>query len=380
MRGSIKPVSAPKVHVILAPMGKDLPTTYWTGRNGVTCGKAWDAVRQRTSQAANRLFDRACQCLVLAAMSGLIVSGAQAQTTKKAASPAAASGSYAGTCSIAEFRTLALSTHDPQERSELVTQWLKVNASTCSISQILLISSNRPQWLGSSNSVKVAGLFDQIIETKLKNDPVALKYMYGSEGAAPAGGSRRGNEEASGGAMPAAQGTAGASAPGMSMQAVGSVAAPGPISGAPAPAAASNINISMGAPPPAEDMSRKLPLDSEPKPVFPPERGNQMKNYFGKLRTEMIRNYFMENSSPGNCPDGLTFSKTVGCESKFPVAWKFGEALPPGTKSFPIPEPLLSKLNFYPGYQFLRVGPDVLALEKDSGKVADAVTNLGKSN
>jgi hypothetical protein len=62
------------------------------------------------------------------------------------------------------------------------------------------------------------------------------------------------------------------------------------------------------------------------------------------------------------------------------VAWKFGEALPSSAKTFPIPEPLLSKLNFYPGYQFVRAGTDVLALEKDSGKVADAVLNLGKTN
>lgn len=329
---------------------------------------------------ANRgRFLRAGPFLVVTALSALIGLGAQAQTTKKAVPPSAASGSYAGTCSIAEFRTLALSTHDPQERTELVTQWLRANSSTCSISQILLISSNRPQWLGSSNSVKVAGLFDQIIETKLKNDPLALKYMYGSEGAAPAGGSKRGGDESSTGAMPAAPSapgtsTAAAPAPGAPAVAVGTGAA------APAPAAAQNINISMGGAAPVEDMSRKLPLDSEPKPVFPPDRGNQLKNYFGKLRTEMIRNYFMENSSPGSCPEGLSFSKTAGCESKFPVAWKFGEALPPGTKSFPVPEPLLSKLNFYPGYQFLRVGADILALEKDSGKVADAVLNLGKSN
>jgi hypothetical protein len=352
----------------------DFLSTDSVDRTGAACGRIKDALRRWASTATGVRFAPAGRCLVVAAMSALIGWGAQAQTTKKAAAPSAPSGS----CSIAEFRTLALSTHDPQERTERVTQWLRTNASSCSISQILLISSNRPQWLGSSNSVQVAGLFDQIIETKLKNDPVALKYMYGSEGAAPAGGGKKGSDEGSTSAMPAAPAPsmagAAAPAPGTAAMAVGGGAA------APAPGATQNINISMGAAAPAEDMSRKLPLDSEPKPVFPPERGSQLKNYFGKLRTEMIRNYFMENSSPGTCPEGLSFSKTAGCESKFPVAWKFGEALPPGTKSFPVPEPLLSKLNFYPGYQFSRVGADILALEKDSGKVADAVLNLGKSN
>jgi hypothetical protein len=40
---------------------------------------------------------------------------------------------------------------------------------------------------------------------------------------------------------------------------------------------------------------------------------------------------------------------------------------------------LIAKLNFDPGYTFVRVGGDILALERDTGKVADAVLNLGKA-
>lgn len=320
------------------------------------------------------------QRLATFCMALLFAGAAPAQTTKKNPLPVAPNAVNPYTCSIAEFRTLALTTHDPQERGDLAAQWLKANGPACTISQVLLLSSNRPQWLGSANTVKIAGVFDQIIENKLKNDPLALKYLYGSEGAAaPGGGGKKGAEETSAGGTPAPAGAA-APPPGTVTLAVGSGSAAAPVGGAPA-AAAPTINISLGASSPqVEDLSRKLPLDTEAKPVFPPERGKQMKNYFGKLRTEMIRNYFMENSSPGNCPEGLSFSKAAGCESKNPVAWKFGEPLPSNAKSFPIPEPLLSKLNFYPGYQFVRVGTDVLALEKDSGKVADAVLNLGKTN
>ena len=39
----------------------------------------------------------------------------------------------------------------------------------------------------------------------------------------------------------------------------------------------------------------------------------------------------------------------------------------------------LEKLNFDPSYTFVRVGGDILALERDTGKVADAVLNLGKA-
>ena len=320
--------------------------------------------------------------LLLAAlvMSLLFASPAPAQTTKKNPLPVAPNVVNPYNCSIAEFRTMALTTHDPQERGDLAAQWLKANGPACSISQVLLLSSNRPQWLGSANTVKIAGVFDQIIENKLKNDPLALKYLYGSEGATSPGGGKKGAKEASAGGAPAAPAAGATPPPGTVTLAVGSGSAAAPVGGAPAPAAPS-INISLGASSPQpEDLSRKLPLDSEPKPVFPPERGKQMKNYFGKLRTEMIRNYFMENSSPGSCPEGLSFSKAAGCETKNPVAWKFGEALPTSAKTFPIPEPLLGKLSFYPGYQFVRVGTDVLALEKDSGKVADAVLNLGKTN
>jgi len=339
-------------------------------------------MRQLSLPQFSGFVTAACLRLLIWSLLALITCGAQAQGTKKPVAPQASNNPYINTCSIAEFRTLALTTHDPQQRADLMTQWLKANAGTCSLSQILLLSSNRPQWMGTADSAKLAGLFDQIIESKLKNDPQALRYMYGSEGAASAGGNKKGGDESSGGAgataAPMAAATAMASAPPVAVAGAAAV----PVVSATTPAAAAaNINISLGAgAAQVEDLSRKLPLDSEAKPAFPAERGNQMKNYFGKLRAEMIRNYFMENSSPGNCPEGLSFSKTAGCESKVPVAWKFGEALPATAKTFPIPEPLLSKLSFYPGYQFVRVGADILALEKDSGKVADAVLNFGKSS
>ena len=324
---------------------------------------------------AARIFPR----VAVGALSTILVWGANCQTTKKSDFVAPPAAPYANSCSISEFRTLALTTHDAQERGDVLTHWLKTNAGACSTYQILLLSNNRSQWMGTADTAKVAGLFDQIIESKLKNDPQALKSMYGSEGAA-AGGSKKKNESASTGSS-STESSGAAPPPGTVMLAAGAAPPAVAVGAAPAATAAQSINISLGASAPqVEDLSRKLPLDSEPKPVFPPERGRQLKNYFGKIRTEMIRNYFMENSSPGNCPEGLTFSKAAGCESRIAVAWKFGEALPPGAKTFPIAEPLLSKLSFYPGYQFVRVGTDILALEKDSGKVADAVLNLGKSS
>jgi hypothetical protein len=112
---------------------------------------------------------------------------------------------------------------------------------------------------------------------------------------------------------------------------------------------------------------------------FPPEYGTPLLNYFGKIRRQFTRSFFMETLSPGKCPEGLTW-RNDGCEASFKTAWKFGEKIPQGTKTFPVEPKLVEKLNFDPGYTFVRIGADILALEKDTGKVADAVLNLGKAS
>ena len=108
-------------------------------------------------------FARSGPMVVAFGMAFFFASGAPAQTTKKNPLPVAPNVVNPYNCSIAEFRTMALTTHDPQERGDLAAQWLKANGPSCSISQVLLLSSNRPQWLGSANTVKIAGVFDQII-------------------------------------------------------------------------------------------------------------------------------------------------------------------------------------------------------------------------
>jgi hypothetical protein len=139
-------------------------------------------------------------------------------------------------------------------------------------------------------------------------------------------------------------------------------------------------NASTGSSKSSEDeMSRKMPLPSEPMFQFPPEYGTPMLNYFGKIRRQFTRSFFMETLSPGKCPEGLTW-RNDGCEASFKTAWKFGEKIPQGTKTFPVEPKLIEKLNFDPGYTFVRIGADILALEKDTGKVADAVLNLGKAS
>jgi len=307
----------------------------------------------------------------------LMVASAHAQTRTRGAS--AAEAPPVGSCVIAEFRHLALTHHDPLERQNKAIDWLKRNGSFCSPMQMSILISSKASLLGTSDSVTLGAVIDSIIEKKLGGDHVAVSRYYRPDVQGPS----RGREDAA-----PAKTTESGPAPSGTVAAAGGGSAPTvvAVAGAPAPGAMSgamgapNININMGGvKPPEEDMSRKLPLPTEPMFVFPPEFGMPVLNYFGKIRRQFVRSFFMETLSPGKCPEGLTW-RNDGCEASFKTAWKFGEKIPQGTKTFPVEPKLVEKLNFDPGYTFVRIGADILALEKDTGKVADAVLNLGKAS
>jgi len=248
-----------------------------------------------------------------------------------------------------------------------------------------ILISSRASLMGTSDTTTLSSVFDALMEKKLGNDPAALNRYYlpvvqgPSRGSAapPADTTTAGSGQAGAAGATAAGGAIGT--PGTNMAGVAMMGqAPGMVAGM--PPGAQNINFNMGGPkPPEEDMSRKLPLPSEPMFQFPPEYGTPLLNYFGKIRRQFTRSFFMETLSPGKCPEGLTW-RNDSCEASFKAAWKFGEKIPQGTKTFPVEPKLIEKLNFDPGYMFVRIGADILALEKDTGKVADAVLNLGKAS
>jgi hypothetical protein len=306
---------------------------------------------------------------------------AQAQTTAapkpKGSGQPTAPNSAGGACLIAEFRLLALTTHDPQERQNKSIEWLQQNNANCSLMQLSILHSSKAALMGTSDSMALSAVFDAIIEKRLANNPEALNRYYRPEAQMPA---RSKVESASAGADAGAPkpATGGVAPPtGVAV----ATALPGVLPGAAGTAAtgSQNININMGGPkPPEEDMSRKMPLPSEPLFVFAPEYGAPMLNYFGIIRRQFARTFFMETLSPGKCPEGMTW-RTDKCEANIKVAWRFGEKVPQGTKTYPVDPKLIEKLNFDPGYTFVRIGGDILALERDTGKIADAILNLGKA-
>ena len=285
-----------------------------------------------------------------------------------------------GSCVIAEFRHIALTVHDPQERQNKAIEWMKKNGSFCSLIQMSILVSSKASLLGTSDSVALGTVIDSIIEKRMGGDHVAVRRYYSPDVQSPAKGREEATAVKTTGSSSAPNPTAGGpAARGAATPAVVALVA-APTSGAmPAASGAANININLGGPkPPDEDMSRKYPLPTEPMFVFPPEFGAPALNYFGKIRRQFVRSFFMETLSPGKCPEGMNW-RNDACEAGFKVAWKFGEKLPQGAQTYAVEAKLVEKLNFDLGYTFVRVGGDILALERDTGKVADAVLNLGKT-
>ena len=321
-------------------------------------------------------------CLYLA--SCLLLNTAHAQPKAPASpSPPSSPSPSQESCVIADFRRIALTNHHPQERQDKAIAWLQANGGSCSPAQMSILISSRASLMGTSDTSTLSSAFDALMEKKLGNDPTALSRYYLPVVQGPARGSAAAPAETTT-AGPAQVGAPGASggapsAPGANMAGIAVMGQPSAMVAGVTPGQ-QNINFNMGGPkPPEEDMSRKLPLPSEPMFQFPAEYGPPLLNYFGKLRRQFTRSFFMETLSPGKCPEGLTW-RNDGCEASFKATWRFGEKIPQGTKTYPVEPKLIEKLNFDPGYMFVRVGADILALERDTGKVADAVLNLGKAS
>ena len=91
------------------------------------------------------------RCLVLSVIAGLV-----------SAKPADSD------CVVADFRTLALTVHNPTERLAAAAQWLQSHGDACSLKDIAVIKSSSPSWLGSADSPSIQQTLDHYYNVKAK--------------------------------------------------------------------------------------------------------------------------------------------------------------------------------------------------------------------
>ncbi len=110
--------------------------------------------------------------LIAAAFGVLSVAHAQSDSDKKG-------------CLVAEFRTMALKTHDVGQRVERVEAWLRKHGSSCTKQQLDAIKNNRPAWLGAADSPEVMGIIDGMLEAKISSNPELMAQFYEAKGREP---------------------------------------------------------------------------------------------------------------------------------------------------------------------------------------------------
>jgi hypothetical protein len=77
-------------------------------------------------------------------------------------------------CLVQNLRGLAITTHDPTQRSAQVGQWLDARGQGCSALALIQIRNNLPVWLGTAltpeRATQVSDLLEQAINTTASLD------------------------------------------------------------------------------------------------------------------------------------------------------------------------------------------------------------------
>lgn len=123
--------------------------------------------------------------LIFWIVSSLLVS-AQAQSgVASVASGIMGAASPPNVCLLADFRALALTTHEPAQRLDLALTWMNQHARHCSVDQLKVLNNYRPSWMGAADHPKLQGMIDSLIEARTANDPEKLKALFTPEVALP---------------------------------------------------------------------------------------------------------------------------------------------------------------------------------------------------
>jgi hypothetical protein len=277
----------------------------------------------------------------------------QAQTPPRpAARPQARPAEPAPNCLVSEFRALALSTHDLNERGSKAADWLRRNASACSEEQLRIIHANRTNWLGNAESVQLTVQIEGALENRLKNRPEQLAQLFG---AAPR-------------PSPAASET---------MRAGELAPRPAPVVGPGTPAVVQGAAVVV----PAAAATATPGGTPPPRPGSPPpaDKKPEQGKYFEPALRKAVQDYFTANRGDGPCPPGVVL-KSGRCESPTTSrSWKIGQALPASASPKELPARLLEALGAVPkGHNYALVDGDILLIADEGKTVIDAVLDLGQ--
>ncbi len=110
---------------------------------------------------------------------------AQTSVTAKAMPRATvAVGGLGAGCVVSDFMGIALTNHDPMERSAKVYKWIDANKHACDPRKLQIILNNRGNWLGTSNTPQMFVMLGTMLEAKLKGSPELMEQALGFGSAA----------------------------------------------------------------------------------------------------------------------------------------------------------------------------------------------------
>jgi len=104
-------------------------------------------------------FQLSKSCCVFISVFCVLTAHAQNKNTATTAAPVAA-------CSASEFKALAYTINDAQQREERAKEWLSKYGKSCPMDQIEIILSNQAVWLGTADTPVIISTIETIYKQK----------------------------------------------------------------------------------------------------------------------------------------------------------------------------------------------------------------------
>lgn len=251
-----------------------------------------------------------------------------------------AQANQTASCAVSEFRRIALTVGNPTERVEAAMNWLRQRGQNCEVTQLNLIQSNLPGWLGSALTGEITVMVESLQEAKLAKDPAKLKELFSPE------------------VKTFEPSTETATNPRPRAPVVNANPAPGVMVGG-----AVGVPVPVMVPP--TELPGRVTL---PPAQFTPEQKTALTAWL---------NENLPVAKGQECPDNMKAQGNF-CVSVRPRRWKLGEPLPPNTLAKDLPAKWSEILKLPPpGHRYLVLNEDILIVQTGSELVTDQMLDYG---